>query len=53
MRNQFAYRGFIVLLAVVLLAAASVAYGESKLDEPVPFGMTCSEDGQYIPVFDE
>ena len=53
MRNRFVYRGFIILLMVVLLAVASAAYGESKLDEPVPFGITCSEDGQYIPVFDE
>ena len=42
-----------VVTLVLLLPVVSLASGNSSdSGEPVPYGITCSRDGQYIPVFD-
>ena len=40
-----------VLVFAVFLSAIP-ALSDSPLDQAVPFGTTCSKDGQFIPVFD-
>ena len=40
----------LMLALIILLPVAVIA--ESGMDQSVSFGITCSEGGQYIPVFD-
>ncbi len=46
------YRILIIILALLLLPSAVFADGGSPLDQAVPFGITVSKSGQYVPVFD-
>lgn len=42
----------ILLLMITVLLATAIASADTSLDQNVPFGLTCSKDGQLIPVFD-
>lgn len=40
----------ITRITVLFMLLISVALADTFLDDDVPFGLTCSKDGQYIPV---
>lgn len=52
--TELRIRRIIVIIFVVLVLLLSVAEAEtgSSLNQEVPFGITTSKNGQYIPVFD-
>lgn len=41
-----------LLVISLFLTISSAAIADTSLDQNVPFGLTQSKDGQYIPVFD-
>lgn len=43
----------ISLMIALLLLLSSVVLADTSLDDEVPFGLTCSKNGQLIPVFEK